>query len=210
MIDSYNLLTFHVHGAGHSQGGIANTVAELLTFLEGLLERSPSEVFSILLPGISGIENIHPLIVHFPIAFLLTYFVIDLLASLLKKPAWHQFSTGLLYLGTIAAGAAVAAGLAAKGSVQHGGNVHAIMEKHEIIGISILSLAVFLSLWRILSHGMIEGISKILNLSCSALLVLLIILGADLGSLMVYKHGVAVEAVKDSMIDYFYEHTHSH
>ncbi|KAF3981687.1 MAG: DUF2231 domain-containing protein [Methylococcales symbiont of Hymedesmia sp. n. MRB-2018] len=208
MIDNYNLLTFHVHSAEHSQGGIVNTVAELLTFLEDLLGRSPSEVFSMLLPGISGIENIHPLVVHFPIAFLLAYFVIDLLANLLKKPAWHQFSTGLLYLGTIAAGAAVAAGLAAEGSVEHGGNVHAIMKKHEIIGISVLCLAVFLSLWRVLSHGMIEGIANILNLSCSALLVLLIILGADLGSLMVYKHGVAVEAVEDSMIDYFHEHSH--
>jgi len=27
---------------------------------------------------------------------------------------------------------------------------------------------------------------------------------------MVYKYGVAVEAVDDSMIDYFHEHTHSH
>jgi hypothetical protein len=35
-------------------------------------------------------------------------------------------------------------------------------------------------------------------------------LGADLGGLMVYKYGVAVEAVEVTAMDYFHEHTHSH
>jgi uncharacterized membrane protein len=212
MIDIYKLLIFQIHGAadGHSQGGIASNVAELLTFLEGLSALSPSALFSTLLPGISAIANIHPLVVHFPIAFLFSYFVFDLLGSLFKKPTWRQFATGSLYLGTLAAGAAVAAGLAAADSVEHGGNVHSIMETHELIGISVLSLALLLSIWRLLSHGIIEGIPNIFNLLLSALLVGLITIGADLGSLMVYKHGVAVEAVEDSKIDYFHEHTHSH
>jgi uncharacterized membrane protein len=212
MIDLTNFFTFQVHGAanGHSQGGIVDSVAEVLTFIEGLIGLSPAEIFSELLPGIASITNIHPLIVHFPIAFLLAFFIIDLFGSVLNKAHWRQFSTGLLYLGTLSAGAAVAAGMAAEGSVEHGGNVHLIMQKHELIGISVLCLAVFLSLWRLLSNTITTGFLNILYLSCATLLVILMLVGADLGSLMVYKYGVAVEAVDDSMIDYFHEHTHSH
>ncbi len=210
-MDVTNLLTFQVHGAAsNSSGGIASTVAEILTFLESLLGLSPSELFSVFLPGISGIANIHPIIVHFPIAFLLSFFIIDLSGSLFKQQHWRQFSSGLLYLGTVAAAAAVAAGLAAEGTVEHGANVHLILEKHEAIGITVLCLAVLLSLWRLFSKGIITGLSNILYISLSTLLIVLMITGADLGSLMVYKYGVAVEAVKVNSIDYFQEHTHSH
>jgi len=210
-MDVTNFLTFQVHGAASNpSGGIASTVAEILTFLESLLGLSLSELFSVFLPGISGIANIHPIIVHFPIAFLLSFFIIDLSGSLFKQQHWRQFSSGLLYLGTVAAAAAVAAGLAAEGTVEHGANVHLILEKHEAIGITVLCLAVLLSLWRLLSKGIITGLSNILYISLSTLLIVLMITGADLGSLMVYKYGVAVEAVKVNSIDYFQEHTHSH
>ncbi len=211
MIDVTNFLSFQIHGAasGHD-GGIANSVAEMLTFIENLVGLSPNEIFSVLLPGISGIANIHPIIVHFPIAFLLMFFLIDLFGSLFKQQHWRQFSTGLLYLGTIAAAAAVAAGLAAKSSVEHGESVHLIMERHETMGISVLCLAVLLSLWRLLSKETITGLSNILYLSLSTVLIGLMIIGADLGSLMVYKYGVAVEAVEVNSIDYFHKHTHSH
>ena len=39
---------------------------------------------------------------------------------------------------------------------------------------------------------------------------ILMLLGADLGGQMVYKHGVAVEAVELTTMDYFHEHTHTH
>jgi len=39
---------------------------------------------------------------------------------------------------------------------------------------------------------------------------ILLVLGADLGGLMVYKYGVAVEVVEVTSMDYFHEHTHSH
>ena len=211
MIDVTNFLSFQVHGAGSNHGGgIASNVAEMLTFLESLIGLSPSELFSVFLPGISGIANIHPIIVHFPIAFLLSFFIIDLSGSLFKQAHWRQFSSGLLYLGTVAAAAAVTAGLAAEDSVEHGENVHLIMEKHELIGITVLCLAVILSLWRLLSKEITTGLANIFYMTLSTILIALIITGADLGSLMVYKHGVAVEAVEVKSIDYFQEHTHSH
>jgi len=51
----------------------------------------------------------------------------------------------------------VTAGFIAAGSVAHGDDVHAIMERHEHFGVSVLSLAILLSAWRLKSGGIIQG-----------------------------------------------------
>ena len=208
-----NLFSFQVHsahGTHKASDGVVGTVVEVLTFLESLIGHSASEIFSVILPGISAIANIHPLLVHFPIAFLIAFFIIDFSGSLLNSENWRRLAGGLLYLGTMAAAAAVFAGLAAANTVEHGENVHRIMEKHQFFGLSVLSLSVLLSIWRLLSGGLIKGISNFLFLIFAFILSLLIILGADLGSLMVYKHGVAVEAVEDVFQGHGHGHSHTH
>lgn len=213
MIDVVNFLSFQVHGSagGHkASDGMAGGVGEFLTFLESLVGLAPSEMFAAVMPGVSSMANVHPLVVHFPIAFLVAFFIVDLIGTLIKKDSWRQLASGLLYLGAIGAAMAVVAGLMAAGSVEHGDNVHLIMLRHKTFGLSILCLSVVLSIWRLLSRGSIKGGVNIVFLVLAALLNILVILGADLGGLMVYKHGVAVEAVEVNMMDYFQEHTHSH
>ena len=213
MFDMNNFLSFQVHGSagGHkASDGVAGGVEALLTFLESLIGLSAQEIFSVIMPGISAMANIHPVVVHFPIALLVMFFIVDLVASILQKDSWRQVATGMLYLGTIAAGVSVAVGLMAAGSVEHGENVHLIMERHKLIGISILCLSLMLSIWRLLSGGAIKGVTNIIFLIFAVVLNILIMLGADLGGLMVYKYGVAVEAVELTTMDYFQEHTHSH
>ena len=210
MFDTHHFLSFQVHGSAGHGGGVSSSVETLLTFLESLVGLSPADMFSTIFPGISSLVNIHPLVVHFPIALLLAFFVVDLLGSLLKKDNWRSVASGMLYLGTLMAGVAVLAGLSAEETVDHGANVHEILETHEAIGISILCLSVMLSIWRLISGGIVKGLLNIPYVLMSFLLVILVILGADLGGLMVYKYGVAVEAVKVTSMDYFEEHTHSH
>jgi len=214
MIDTYNFLSFQVHGSagpGHkADDGVAGSVEQLLTFLESLIGHSPSEMFSAIMPGVSAMANIHPIVVHFPIAFLSAFFIMDLLGALFSKQSWQQLATGLLYLGTLAAGAAVAAGLMAENTVEHGENVHLILERHELLGITVLCLSGFLSVWRLLSGGIIKGPANFIFIMFAAVLNIVMIFAADLGGTMVYKHGVAVQAVEVTSMDYFLEHTHSH
>lgn len=214
MIDINNFLSFQIHGgagAGHkASDGVAGMVEQMLTFLESLVGLSPSEIFTVLMPGFSAMANVHPLIVHFPIAFIIAFFIVDLIGSIFDSDDWRKVASGMLYLGTISAGLAVYFGFMAAASVDHGNNVHLIIIKHRFFGISVLGLSVFLSLWRLMSGGAIRGVMNIIFLLFAAILNVLIILGADLGGLMVYQHGVAVEAVKVNTIDYFHEHTHSH
>ena len=65
-----NFLSFQIHGGADHGGGVAETISNLLIALEGGTDQGPSGVLSSFLPGIASLDNIHPLLVHFPIAFL--------------------------------------------------------------------------------------------------------------------------------------------
>lgn len=192
MFDLTNNLLFAVHGGGDSGGGVAGIVAGILGFIESLVSLSPSELFANLLPGVAALDNIHPLLVHFPIALLSLFFLLDLVGSLANKSEWRRAASWFLYCGTVLAGLTMAAGLMAAASVPHGGDVHEIMENHEHLGISVFLLASALAIWRWLSKEQIAGPANTLHLLSAAILAAMLMFTADLGGLMVYNYGVAV------------------
>lgn len=191
----FNSLTFMIHGGGDHGGGIAEALSALLGFIDKLTVMEPPEMFAALLPGIAAMQNIHPLLVHFPIAFLSAFFLLDLVGSLGNKPAWRNVASWLLYLGAAASIATATAGFIAAGTVPHGGDVHEIMEHHEHFGITVVVFALLLSAWRALKGGIIGGPANTLFLLLAAIMCGIMTLGADLGGLMVYRYGVSVAAV---------------
>jgi uncharacterized membrane protein len=191
MINMMNFLSFQIHGGGIG-GGVAANLESLLIFIEGLSGKTPPEMFSAIMPGIAGLDNIHPLFVHYPIAFFTAFFVFDFFGVVAKKEKWRYVASCLLYVGTIAAAFTVVAGLFAADSVEHGEDVHEIMERHEHIGIAVLSLSLFLSAWRLKQWGLRLKRGNTIFLLLATFLCVLLSLGADLGGLMVYQHGVSV------------------
>ena len=151
-------------------------------------------------------DNIHPLLVHLPIALLSTFFALDLVGTIAKNPDSRRVATWLLYLGTVAALFTAITGYIAAETVAHGQNVHDIMERHEQIGISVFFTALLLSIWRIKSGVLPWSGANNFFLLLSGLLCLLMMLGADLGGLMVYKYGVAVESVSAPEDSYSHDH----
>jgi len=209
MFDLSGNQLFSVHGGGDGDG-LAGALGGFLSAIEGLASLPPGEIFPALLPGIAAMDNIHPLFVHFPIAFLTAFFVIDLIAGILRKPDWRYAASWFLYLGTIFAGMAMLAGFHAASTVPHGEDVHEIMETHEHLGVTIFSLAVVLSVWRLIGKPR-QGVSNYLYLFFAGFLSVLLVFAADLGGLMVYKHGVAVLAVRSlGHVESFEEHRHEH
>jgi uncharacterized membrane protein len=192
MINMMNFLSFQVHGGGIGVGVAAN-LESLLVFIEGLSGKTPPEMFSAILPGIADMDNIHPLFVHYPIAFFTAFFLFDFFGAVAKKEKWRYVASSLLYLGTVAAAFTVVAGLFAADSVEHGEDVHDIMERHEHIGIAVLSLSLFLSAWRLKQWGLHSKSGNTIFLCLAGFLCLLLSLGADLGGLMVYQYGVSVK-----------------
>jgi uncharacterized membrane protein len=190
-----NFLSFQIHGgADHDAGGIVESLSSLLAFFENLANQTPEAIFPALMPGISGMGNLHPLLVHYPIAFLSTFFILDLVATLAKKAQWRSVASWFLYLGTAATVCTVISGYIAADSVAHGQAVHNIMERLEVISMLALALAIVLSIWRMKAGSLIRGGANVFFLLLSALLFVFMMLGADLGGLLVYKYGVAVEA----------------
>ncbi len=187
-----NFISFQIHGGEHHDG-LLEAVSSLLASLEGASEASggSTDLFSSLLPGIANLDNIHPLLVHFPIALLSSFFIVNLIAHFVKKDTLVTVASWLLYLGAFSTIFTVLAGFSAAESVAHSESVHDIMEHHEDIGVSILSLSLGLAAWRIRS-GLLQGWKKGVFLTLTVLLFGLIVQGADLGGLMVYKYGVAV------------------
>ncbi|MGZ8195605.1 MAG: DUF2231 domain-containing protein [Methylosarcina sp.] len=208
----FHYLSFQIHGgADHDHGGgVAEAVGTLLSFLEGLTTKTPPDIFSLIFPGITGIENIHPMLVHFPIAYLPAFLIIDLAGTFIKKPEWRWVASWFLYLGAIMSVFAVVSGFMAGDSVAHGENVHGIMEMLEIYGVITLILVFVLSIWRLKSGSRITGPANALFLMLSTILCVVIMLGADLGGLLVYKYGISVEMVPTQMDVEGHDHTHPH
>lgn len=144
------------------------------------------------LPGVQAMANLHPLVVHFPIALLVSFWLTAALALLFRSQSLHQAASWMLYFGTTAAAVAVAAGFQAAETVEHSEEVHAILERHETLGVSVLGLSVLLSAVRwINGRWKLRGVS-VLELVAGLVLVGALSAGADLGGLMVYGHAVGV------------------
>lgn len=197
MFDLSHNLQFSVHGNADSAGGFAGALEGFLSFIESGLALSPSEMFTRIMPGVASLDNLHPLFVHFPIALLSLFFLLDFLASIASKKEWRKTAGWLLYSGTAFAAITVTAGLIAADSVAHGGDVHEIMENHEHLGIAVLGLSITLSGWRLLAKNQIRGGANTLYLLFAAILAGLVMFTADLGGLMVYNYGVAVKPVAE-------------
>jgi len=201
-------LQYAVHSGG--DGGIIVLLDSLLATMEDILSLPTTEVMPHLLPGIYALENIHPLLVHFPIVLLSLFFITDTAALILKLPQWRAIAGWLLYSGTFFAGLTLMAGFQAAATVAHSEEVHEIMESHEHLAITVFGLAFFLSLWRWLGKFMLLGAGAYLYLIVAAFLNILLIFTADFGGLMVYKFGVAVQAVSVQQSEHLSEHQHSH
>jgi len=200
-------IRFSIHG-GADSGGVAGGIDSLLAFLETAVRQSPAETFHDLMPGIAALQNLHPLFVHFPIALLSLFFAVDLAGTLADRAEWRRVAGWLLYLGVAFAGITATFGFIAADTVAHGGDVHEIMESHEHLAISVFGLAAFLAVWRGIGKTHPAGPANAFYLLLAGVLAGLLMFTADLGGLMVYKYGVAVEAAADANRAAALEHEH--
>jgi uncharacterized membrane protein len=153
---------------------------------EGRMER--------LLPGLRAMANIHPLLVHFPIAFLLGALLLEALAVWRRRDDWHRAAMVLLYLGAAGAVAAATSGWFAEETVEHTEASHAVLELHETIMLWTTGLAVTLAVIAFLGGRYLEARRLQVFLLAGLLLVaLMLTVGADRGAQLVYQFGTGVQ-----------------
>ena len=136
---------------------------------------------------------LHPILVHFPVALVVFAGILALAAWIWNKPRLHQIARVNLIVGTVCAILTVISGFAAEGDVFTIDPQHDVLERHEMLALTTLTLLVLLSVWAIWKRK--DWVSKAPTLFTIVLLIAhLAVAGtAFYGGKLVYEYGVGVD-----------------
>jgi len=151
-------------------------------------------MFEIILPGVQHLQNIHPLVVHFPIAFLAGAALFYFLSWVFRNETFATTAFLLLILGTLAAGAAAATGLYGEEGVMVSRSVREnLLERHEGLMLATLGVSIGLAIWAVLAKPFPKK-KRLLFLFLLLVLLGIMTVGADYGARMVYDYNAGGDA----------------
>jgi len=151
-------------------------------------------MFETLLPGVQHLQNIHPLVVHFPIAFLVGAALFYFLSWIFRNQTFATTAFLLLILGTLAAVAAVGTGLYGEEGVMVSRSVREhLLEVHEELMLVTLGLSIVLTAWAFMVRPFPKK-GRGLFLLLFVVLLGIMTVGADYGARMVYDYNAGGNA----------------
>ncbi len=149
-------------------------------------------------------ETIHPMIVHFPIALLLTATLISFLAVLFKnkREELKIVLYWIMILGAISVLAALASGLYedARGVI-HDDAIHQIMKVHKLLGFIITSAFVLITLWFVIRRNKIQYRELLVIMFFLIATSSVLVYSAYLGGKMVYEEGTGVKPMEKYIME---------
>src|SRR5512140_681756 len=138
-----------------------------------------------LLPGLAAYPDVHPMLVHFPIA-LLPVALLFALHSLRRHPELIRTARRLLFGGTVGMLAAALAGWRAQSLMPHGPG--SLVSVHRSYMLAASAMALLLSLWAWRSRNDL-GLRSRRILTLGLLIVTsAVMLGADRGALVALRY----------------------
>jgi uncharacterized membrane protein len=151
-------------------------------------------MFETLLLGVQHLQNIHPLVVHFPIAFLVGAAFFYFLSWIFRNQTLATTGLFLLILGTISAGAAVGTGLYGEEGVMISRSVREhLLEVHEKMMLATMGLSIILAIWAVIARPFPKE-KRLFFLFLFLVLVGIMTVGADYGARMVYDYNAGGSA----------------
>jgi uncharacterized membrane protein len=151
-------------------------------------------VLESILPGASQLQNYHPLLVHFPIAFLYGAALLYFLAWILASERLQWTALWMLMLGALGAAASLASGFYAAPGLMVSQSVRDELlqhHKHLMVAASILIGA--LTIWAVATRPMPTR-GRYVFLAGLVAVMALVAAGADLGGEMVYGYNAGGSA----------------
>lgn len=146
------------------------------------------------LPGVHHLQNIHPLMIHFPIAFLVGGALFYFLAWVFRSNKFATTGFLLLIIGTISAAFAVGTGLSGEEGVMVSRSVRQhLLESHEKFMLVTFGLSIVLTIWAVMARPFPQKGRPIFILLFLVLLFIMT-LGADYGARMVYDYNAGGSA----------------
>jgi uncharacterized membrane protein len=156
-------------------------------------------------------EILHPKIVHFPIALLLTAAFIAVLSVLIrgKREELKIVLFWNLIIGAVGSVLAVISGLYEKSNLVHNETIHELMLQRERLGYIITGIFIFLALWSYLIKSKVNY--KSLFVITLVLIITSVLLGYSsyLGGRMVYQEGAGVKPMEKIIQSQSEEQSHS-
>ena len=144
---------------------------------------------------------LHPKIIHFPIALLITALLFAILAIAFKKK--RQLFKDLLFwniiLGTLGAITAVITGLIAQDKLVHNEAIHELLKTHETLGFIIASVFIILSVWLLIRRSKMDMKEFVLFTFWLAVVSGTLVYSADIGGKMVYELGAGVIPMEETI-----------
>jgi uncharacterized membrane protein len=143
-------------------------------------------------PGLAAAPNIHPALVHFPIALWLVAIVLYIVGLARgQKQLWTN-GAWLLLLATIAGALTAVSGYAAADQLGHDSPAHDLVHTHRnwmlaALGCAIASTALALRELKSPNQTLRFAVA-----ACMVVTAATVTLGADRGALLVYGHGMGV------------------
>ncbi len=135
---------------------------------------------------------IHPALVHFSVAFLVTGGLLEAAGILMRRQGWEQAGAVLLMAGTLFLAPTVVAGFLAQNSVAGFNGGGAEVNLHERFGLVLLGLFAALTLWKGWNRGRLPADHKPLYAVLVLAGVVLTMVTAWIGGHLVYGYGIGV------------------
>ncbi len=147
-----------------------------------------------MLPGAQHLQNIHPLVIHFPIGLLMGAALFYFAAWAFKKDEFAKTGFWVLLLGTLSLAVAVGTGLYAEDGVMVTLDVRQkLLLPHKQFMIATAVLCAIVTVWALIQRPF-PNKGRILFLALLFAMVMTMTVGADFGGRLVYDYNAGGNA----------------
>ena len=149
-----------------------------------------------MLPGAQHLQNLHPLVIHFPLALLMGAALLYVAAWLLKRDSFAHSAFMVLVLGALSLAVAVATGLYAEQGVMLSLSVREhLLQPHKTPMLATLAICTMLTVWAVAARPFPTK-GRPLFLLLLLMMIGVMTVGADFGGRMVYDYNAGGTACR--------------